>query len=234
MGASKFMATASQTPVRLGNKLYICAEPNRLIEHAPVSVTIDTDTKKIKKLTFDYPDYPGSEVKLKRYGMEADFSRCYDGNHFIYSFHYDENIYIATPAHDSIRKIPVKSQFFDRIQLPDELTASPEDFCENAWYNDLFYDPYRKVYYRIAYPSSTLDKGVRPMELLQFGRKNFIIIILDKEFHVIGETLFPNNTYNPKIILVRPEGLYISDSHYLNPQFSDDILSFRKFELVEI
>lgn len=34
-------------------------------------------------------------------------------------------------------------------------------------------------------------------------------------------------------MLVRPEGLYISESHYLNPQFSDDILSFRRFELVE-
>lgn len=229
-----FMATASHPPVRLGRTLYTCIEPNRLIEHDPVSFTIDMDTKEGKALhSFDYPDYPGSEVKLKRYGMEANYSRCYDGQRFIYSFHYDENIYVATPEHDSIRKIPVKSKYFDKVQLPDELTASPEDFCVNAWYNDLLYDPYREVYYRIAYPPSTLDKGVRSMELLQFGRKNFSIIILDKEFRILGETLFPDNTYNPKIMLVRPEGLYISDSHYLNPRFSDDILSFRKFELVE-
>ena len=188
---------------------------------------------KEKKLPFDYPDYPGSEVKLKRYGMEASYSRCYDGQRFIYSFHYDENIYVATPEHDSIRKVSVKSKYFDKVQLPDELTASPEDFCVNAWYNNLLYDPYREVYYRIAYPPSTLDKGVRPMELVQFGRKNFSIIILDKDFRILGETLFPDNTYNPTIMLVRPEGLYISDSHYLNPQFNDDILSFRKFELKE-
>lgn len=134
---------------------------------------------------------------------------------------------------DSIRKVPVRSKYFDKVQLPDELTASPEDFCVNAWYNNLLYDPYREVYYRIAYPPSTLDKGVRPMELVQFGRKNFSIIILDKDFRILGETLFPDNTYNPTIMLVRPEGLYISDSHYLNPQFNDDILSFRKFELKE-
>ena len=197
------------------------------------TAAINMNTKEEKKLPFDYPDYPGSEVKLKRYGMEASYSRCYDGQRFIYSFHYDENIYVATPEHDSIRKVSVKSKYFDKVQLPDELTASPEDFCVNAWYNNLLYDPYREVYYRIAYPPSTLDKGVRPMELVQFGRKNFSIIILDKDFRILGETLFPDNTYNPTIMLVRPEGLYISDSHYLNPQFNDDILSFRKFELKE-
>ena len=230
---SCFMATASQLPVRIEHTLYTCIEPNRLIEHDPVSVAINMNTKEEKKLPFDYPDYPGSEVKLKRYGMEASYSRCYDGQRFIYSFHYDENIYVATPVHDSIRKVSVKSKYFDKVQLPDELTANPEDFCVNAWYNNLLYDPYREVYYRIAYPPSTLDKGVRPMELVQFGRKNFSIIILDKDFRILGETLFPDNTYNPTIMLVRPEGLYISDSHYLNPQFNDDILSFRKFELKE-
>lgn len=230
---SCFMATASLLPVRIEHTLYTCIEPNRLIEHDPVSVAINMNTKEEKKLPFDYPDYPGSEVKLKRYGMEASYSRCYDGQRFIYSFHYDENIYVATPEHDSIRKVSVKSKYFDKVQLPDELTASPEDFCVNAWYNNLLYDPYREVYYRIAYPPSTLDKGVRPMELVQFGRKNFSIIILDKDFRILGEPLFPDNTYNPTIMLVRPEGLYISDSHYLNPRFNDDILSFRKFELVE-
>lgn len=234
LGPSKFMATAFQTLVQLGNTLHVCIEPNRRVEHDPVSVTIDMNTKEIKMLPFDYPDYPGSEVKLKRYGLEAHYSRCYDGKHFIYSFHYDENIYIATPAHDSIRKVPVKSKYFDTVQLPDELRASSEDFCVNAWYSNLLYDPYREVYYRIAYPPSTLDKGVRPMELIQFGRKNFSIIILDKDFRILGETLFPDNTYNPQIMLVRPEGLYISGSHYLNPRFDDDVLSFRMYEWGEI
>ncbi len=66
-----------------------------------------------------------------------------------------------------------------------------------------------------------------------FGGTARRIALDDKDFRILGETLFPDNTYNPTIMLVRPEGLYISDSHYLNPQFNDDILSFRKFELKE-
>ena len=96
------------------------------------------------------------------------------------------------PEHDSIRKVSVKEvSTSTKYNCPDELTASPEDFCVNAWYNNLLYDPYREVYYRIAYPPSTLDKGVRPMELVQFGRKNFSIIILDKDFRILGEPSFP-------------------------------------------
>ena len=163
--------------------------------------------------------------------METAFSRCYDGTHFVYSFYYDENIYVATPAHDSIRKIAVKSSYFDKVDLPGELTATPQDFCEKPWYGNLLYDRYRNVYYRIAYPRTTIEKEVRPFELLAYGRKNFSTIILDKEFNKIGETLFPDYTYSAKGMIILEDGLYISDSHYLNPQFSDDVLSFVRFEL---
>ncbi len=74
------MATASQLPVRIEHTLYTCIEPNRLIEHDPVSVAINMNTKEEKKLPFDYPDYPGSEVKLKRYGMEASYSVAMTAN----------------------------------------------------------------------------------------------------------------------------------------------------------
>ena len=81
------------------------------------------------------------------------------------------------------------------------------------------------------YPRTTIEKEVRPFELLAYGRKNFSTIILDKEFNKIGETLFPDYTYSAKGMIILEDGLYISDSHYLNPQFSDDVLSFVRFEL---
>ena len=189
------------------------------------------DTHKMTALPFVYPEYPGSDLKLKKYGLETAFSRCYDQKHFIYSFYYDENIYVTSVDHQTIQKIPVKSEYVNKITLPGEQTAQPIDFCENSWYGNMLYDKYRKVYYRIAYPKTTIEKGIRPMELLAFGRKNFSIIILDKNFNKIGETLFPDYTYNPGIMFIDEDGLYISDSHYLNPNFNDDILSFRKFDL---
>lgn len=231
--SSFYLGGAHYKPAQqIGRTLYLYSGPNRFIEQDPVAITFDMDNGTIKALPFCYPDYPGSDIKLKKYGLEDSFSRCYDGKHFIYSFYYDENIYIATPSHDSIEKRPIKSKYFEKVQLPDELKATPQDFCLNAWYGNLLYDPYREVYYRIAYPSSeSMDKGVRPVELFSYGRKNFSIIILDKDLNIIGETLFPDYTYNSWVLFVAKDGLYISSSHYLNPNFSDDLLSFHKFEL---
>lgn len=220
-------------PTIIGRTMYLYSGPNRYIEHDPVSIKFDMDTHEVTPLPFDYPEYPGSDIKLKKYGLETAFSRCFDGEHFVYSFYYDENIYIATPEHDTIRKIPVRSKYFNKVTLPNELTASPEDFCENSWYGNLLYDPYREVYYRIAFPKTDLDKGVNPIELARFGRKNFSIIILNKDFEIIGETKFPDYTFNSNIMFIQKDGLYISDSHYLNPQFNDDILSFKCFSLIE-
>lgn len=53
------------------------------------------------------------------------------------------------------------------------------------------------------------------------------------EKKVIGETLFPENTYNSQLMFIRHDGLYISDSHPLNPEYSDDVLSFRRFDLTK-
>ena len=72
------------------------------------------------------------------------------------------------------------------------------------------------------------------MEVLEYGGKKFSIIILDKSLNIIGETLFPNYTYNPKLILILKDGIYICNSNPQNPDFSDDVLSFQKFELKKI
>lgn len=236
-GLSLFSLTSAhyKPAQQIGRTLYFYSGPNRYVEKDPVSITFDMDHHSLEALPFYYPDYPGSDIKLKKYGLENTYSRCFDGERFVYSFYYDENIYVASPSHDSIQKVKIKSKYFDKVQLPDELTASPQDFCTNAWYGNLFFDKYRNVYYRIAYPATEgLSADIRPVELYAYGRKNFSIIIIDKDFNVIGERLFPDFTYNSWIIFVNESGLYISSSHYLNPDFNDDVLSFHKFELEPI
>lgn len=69
--------------------------------------------------------------------------------------------------------------------------------------------------------------------LMDYGRKNFSIIILDKNFNIIGETLFPDYTYNSGIMFIREDGLYISSNHPMSAQYSDDYLNFQRFDLVK-
>lgn len=125
----------------------------------------------------------------------------------------------------------MKSEYIDQVQLPDELTAQAIDFCQNAMYGDLIYDLSER-FLSDRLHSTTIEKGVKAMELIEYGRKTFSIIILDKELNKLGETLFPNYTYNSRQLLVLPDGLYICNSHFMNPDFNDDILSFIRFDLV--
>lgn len=218
----------------IDRKMYIYSGADRWIDKDPVAAVLDLDTESIKALPFIYPDYPGSDNKKKKFGLEEEYSRCFDGKRFIYSFYYDENIYVASPEHDSVYQVKVKSKYIDKVKWLAEFGVSPKEACENPNYGNLLYDQYREVYYRIVYPATEINEKkekVRSMELLEYGRKNFSIIILDKEFKILGETMFPDYSYNPKLIIIRKDGLYISDSHYMNPEFDDDILSFKKFNL---
>lgn len=220
----------------IGKKMYIYSGPNRWIENAPVAAVLDLETKSIHALPFTYPQYEGSSEKKKKYGWENDYSRCFDGKRFIYSFDYEEDLYVTNIKHDSIFRIKAKSKFIPKVNWPPEYGYDPEKLCENSRYGNILYDKYRDVYYRISYPKNKIDwkkEKIKSMELLEYGGKNFSIIILDKDLKYIGETKFPDYTYNSKLMFVSKEGLYISSSHYMNPNFSDDLLNFSCFNLVK-
>ena len=230
-----YSTTSIYTPIAiLNNKAYIVPGCNRWQEVNPVSAYIDLSTKHVISLPFNYPSFPNTENKNKRAGIEEHMSRCFDGENFIYSFYFDENIYVASIDHKNLKKIKVKSKYIKEVEYIDDFGKTTiERSCELSNYGNMIYDKYRKLYYRIAYPKTTIEKNVKGYELREYGTKNFTIIILDDKFNIIGETKFPDYTYNPRLIFVRKDGIYICNSHYLNPNYSDDILGFTKFELTK-
>ena len=68
----------------------------------------------------------------------------------------------------------------------------------------------------------------------QMGRTKFSIIILNDQFEVIGETLFPENVYVSTQYFIRKEGLYIGTSFPKNPNFDENTLSFQRIELIKL
>lgn len=218
--------------INIDNKLYIMPSCNRWAEKKPVCAYIDLSDRTVHALTgFEYPTFPGADNKAKLSGIENDVSRCFDGRRFVYAFYYDEDIYVVSPDHQSIRRVKVKSKYIDKVKLLNDYELTEKEMCENPNYGNLIYDKYRNVYYRIAYPETEIEKNVRTMELLMYGRKKFSIIILDQDFNTIGETLFPEYQYNSAVMFIREEGLYISTSHPMSPDYSDDKLTFKCFTL---
>lgn len=217
----------------INNKMFILPTGNRWGPTNPVSSVIDLKTKAVHALQgFQYPSFPNTDNRAKISGNEDDFSRCFDGRQFVYSFYYSEDIYVTDISHESVRKINVKSKYISQIGDTDDYgNLTFKDKLATPIYGNLIYDKYRNVYYRIAYPGAELEKGVNALDLLEYGHKNFSVIILDENFNIIGETLFPDYTYNSRLIFIREDGLYISNSHFMNPYYSDDILGFQRFDL---
>lgn len=199
-------------------------------------IRIDTATHAIRALPFSYPSFPHSENKAKAYGVESSLSRCFDGQQFVYSFHFDETLYVASPDHQTVRKIPARSRYIPHVEIPDEnknysFAQMLKRMCENPNYGNLIHDPYRNVYYRIAYPRTEIEPDENCVDIWQYGRKKFSILILDENFQVIGETLLPENTYNSTLWFVGADGLYLSTGYFMNPDFQEDRLVFRRFRL---
>jgi hypothetical protein len=221
---------------RINDQLFIISQCNRMSENNVVSAKVDLKTKDIYPFPFQYPHFPGSEDKSKAYSIETEFSRCYNNRQFIYSFNYDVNIHVVSIDDNSVQSLPVKSKYIDGIEMPKEngdFKLQLKSLCEKPTYGNLYHDPYRDVYYRIAYPPTEIDVNENCEQIWRYGRKLFSVIILDKNFRIIGETLMPEYTYNSKILFINEKGLYICENHYKNPDFDEDRLSFQCFELVK-
>ena len=58
-------------------------------------------------------------------------------------------------------------------------------------------------------------------------------MVLDKNLNITGDKLFPEFTYVPAAHFIREDGLYISCSHFKNPDYDDNTLCFQKIELIK-
>ena len=129
----------------------------------------------------------------------------------------------------------VKSRYVDNVSLPDnvspDMQTAVRKMCELPFYGNIIYDKYRKVYYRIVYPQTEYNNVENFVDMWQFGRSLFSIMILDEDFNAVGETLFPENEFRSDLMFVLEDGLYISSSHYKNPIYDEDRLVFKRFVL---
>lgn len=226
----------------LGSKLYIHQTPNlrlgnRTMEDSPVALILDTITNNLEELPLRFPEIMTSaRIRTNTLGIELSYSQILVDDAFVFSFFFDEDIQVVSLSGELKQKVKVKSKYIDKIVVPSKqsnLSTLAKELCEIAFYGNLIYDKYRDVYYRFVYPETELGSNENYMDIWQLGRTKFSIMILNKDLEVIGETLFPENTYASNHFFIREDGLYLSTSFIKNPNFSDDELRFERIELVK-
>lgn len=192
-----------------------------------ICLQVNINTKEIKFLSLTYPkDYMIDGLK----GLY--FSRLYNGNNYIYSFEGDHNIY-TTSDHISFSKaIDAGSSLFNEI--PVNTTSGIDEYLahgvKSPRYLSIIYDPFRKLYYRFAYPGYNFEEGEDKYKLVQFLPK-LSIIILDENFDKVGESALPDNTFLRDNYFVSKDGLYLSINHPDGKNLNDDFLAFERLEI---
>jgi hypothetical protein len=195
-----------------------------------VSYNIEANTLEFVEES-GFPDFyqdkiwAGGDLQVSR--IEDDFERV------IYSWKYlDSLIYISNGKEYKIsaRSIYKKNEIKPFSMIPEQ-EKEGKALIENPKYYGIYYDPYRKLYYRTFQIPGIYDQDAIPNEM--DAKKQFSVIVLDKDFKIIKEVIFPGGIYNVYRAFVGKKGFYLPKNNILNPELREDNLSIDVFDFTQ-
>ena len=215
----------------------VASRKKRNLDRYPIFATLDLRTGELGFAPLDFPKT-----------FKGDYSHIRSGDSFTYDYNYKENRLVCSFLEsDSImvtddlthtKWYNAKSQFLDSmIPYLNDAGDDVQDIIrreQKAKYWHIMYDKYRDVYYRFAEMPCELAKDENPYDEFAPKAREFSVIILDKDFRIIGETKFPGNKYFIRMSFVGRDGLYISENNLANPDFDEDKLVFACFKLEDV
>lgn len=163
-----------------------------------------------------------------------------EGSKLIYSFTTSHDLYIADldqPDAGFVQTALAKSKFFPTDQKPFVSGMSDEEYYKwrrtSADYVGIYYDQYRQVYYRMTQlPVESLTDTTSGEKFDKKYQMPFSIMVLDRDFHVLGEQRFEAETYFVRrYVLILPEGLYISLNNPFNKSTLENEVKFQQLTL---
>jgi hypothetical protein len=189
-------------------------------EFGKVNIALDISTGKFN-LNYGYPEM----YKKRTFGNfwgKIYRAKTHD-NRIVYSFGANPKVevtdYATTTAHYA------GSSFFDDPIPYKDVSQMRMNDLTSTMYGGIFYDKYRKLYYRIV-SGAVKDAPQGLMGSRAYDIKPLSVIVLDLNFEKVGEQLLPLKTHDPIGIFVAPDGLYISNSNLYNKNLKENILTF--------
>jgi Domain of unknown function (DUF4221) len=206
--------------------LQMCALPGmgptniETFKSGKVNIALDISKGEFD-LNFGYPDI----YKTKKFGnfWGKIFRSKTHNDKIVYSFGADLKVQVTDYA-TTTEYYAGSSYFDDPTPYTDALQMRMND-VKSTMYGGIFYDKYRKLYYRIV-TGGVEDAPVGLKGSEAYDIKPLAIIILNLDFEKVGETLLPTKAHDPLGIFVGPEGLYISNSNLYSKNLQENTLSF--------
>jgi hypothetical protein len=218
--------TSGSPAIYYKGRLQMCALPGmgptniETFESGKVNIALDISTGEFE-LNFGYPEV----YKTKKFGNfwgKIFRSKTHD-DRIIYSFGADPNVQVTD--YTTTTEYFGGSSYFDAPAPYKDASQMRMNDVASTMYGGIFYDKYRKLYYRIVTGGvEDAPSGLKGSEA--YDIKPLAIIILNLNFEKIGETLLPLKAHDPLGVFVGPEGLYLSNSNLYSKNLQENTLSF--------
>lgn len=199
------------------------------LDSTSLFVAIHLETGATRMLPQGFPtDYLASGSK------QLEFSVVNRPDRSVVSFMGDHRVYQSTPESPAWEAKEAPSQFLDATMPTLPKGVDGRGFNEYALaksrYESLVFDPFRRVYYRFAFPTVEI-KTDEELMALRTSPGAFVVMVLDEELNVLTERKFDAGTYLPSNFFVGEKGLYLSINHPDNPENKEDKLAFELIQL---
>ena len=211
-------------PRRIGHRLYVAALP----AFSPRSgvpatqqicdVAIDLRTGKVTPAAYLPADYNGvlnNELYLYSRAIGPDGVR-------VYAFAASAELTIIDSL-GTVRTVPAASR-----HLPPLSPSNTQPVKAQATYGPVYYDAWRRCYYRFAYR----PRDLVPRDLNFNLAKDPVLLVLDEDFHPLGDFVLPRNQLVPDQAYVDSAGLWISLAHPARPELREDTTYFQLLRLI--
>lgn len=196
------------------------------LQNYSVGFIFNIKSNKTNLYPLNYPDISITKDKI----LNSMSNLIINKKNLIISYSLGNEIFVSSNK-GSYKSYTIKSKYINSKLKgfgSNDMLESVKKFVEGSHYMSLVFDSYRNVYYRFVYPGIEVNTSSNLMALNEF-KQIFSIMIVDENFNIIGETLMPENTYNPNMFFINKDGLWISLNHINNPNFDPDFIKFQLF-----
>lgn len=225
----------SQTMALVDGKLYCPTPPRGNDRNTTLTEVLDLKTKKWNSYVTMPESYDKGFFGAVNFYLAK---RTYNPNKksFCFSFPIDNYVY-EYDVTKQVNKQYAGSKYLQDVKpmASTKIWASFQNtytfYRKMPSYREIFYDKYKKLYYRIAeHPIS--EEFINSNDILKKGMKNFSIIILDENLKKVGEYLPPKYTYTSTITPTK-EGLLILNFKKSEEKDNEENAFYDLFEIVE-
>lgn len=211
--------------------LFEVTNPSNINEKYKFEITYDLKTNEVSEApNSGFPEFYQNKIWPSQ---DISISRTIDKyGRIIYSWRFLDSLIVENNG--LVEKKYAKSDFIKSNLLPFRQIPNKdqdmEKIIETAKYYGIYYDKYRDLFYRTVQHPGIFEKGGIPKEM--DGVRKFSVIVLDKDFNVINEIIFPGGIYNIYRAFVGKRGFYLPKNNVMNPALKEDILSIDIFDFI--